>query len=259
VEDLTGVSELGEVYLELAELDLESEEAISRFVRRFGVLGVAHERFALFKRMPGFEKYVLPELARAWPGKTLGQTLDDYLEHRGESANSLLVETLSEFRFGARCVRDLVTAARISESDEQVRWEWESIPRQALTAERSRVASWGVTRDRAGEARGIFLVGLLNDGLGPFHPQVVYSSASPGAQFEDAPLYAVCCLELFNHLGERAGYRRCANESCGRLFVRQRGRAEHGQYRVRGVVKYCSNLCARAQAQREYRRRQGAA
>ena len=38
-------------------------------------------------------------------------------------------------------------------------------------------------------------------------------------------LYSFCCLELFNHIAENAAYQRCANETCGRLFVRQRGRS----------------------------------
>ncbi|MET7780083.1 hypothetical protein ABZT28_30745 [Streptomyces sp. NPDC005388] len=67
-------------------------------------------------------------------------------------------------------------------------------------------------------------------------------------------VYSVCFLQLYNHLAEGAIVRRCANEPCGRAFVRQRGRAEYGQHRTTGV-KYCSRECARAQAQRELRRR----
>jgi hypothetical protein len=75
-----------------------------------------------------------------------------------------------------------------------------------------------------------------------------------GVYGSEIPLYSICCLELFNHIAEDADYLTCANETCGRLFVRQRGRALHGQHRTRGV-KYCSSSCARAQAQRGYRRR----
>jgi hypothetical protein len=68
----------------------------------------------------------------------------------------------------------------------------------------------------------------------------------------------VAMLQLVNDLAEEVPYLRCANESCGRLFVRQRGRTEHGGNRMRGVM-YCSNTCARAQYQRERRRRDRAA
>lgn len=49
--------------------------------------------------------------------------------------------------------------------------------------------------------------------------------------------------------------RRCGNETCGRLFGHQQGRAETGRSRSVGV-KYCTPRCARAQASREWRRRQ---
>ncbi|MEE8600288.1 hypothetical protein [Euzebya tangerina] len=49
--------------------------------------------------------------------------------------------------------------------------------------------------------------------------------------------------------------RRCQNETCGRFFGHQQGRAEKGHNRSVGV-KYCTPRCARAQASREWRRRQ---
>ena len=49
--------------------------------------------------------------------------------------------------------------------------------------------------------------------------------------------------------------RECANEPCDVLFVRQRGRAKHGQHRAIGI-KYCSTQCAAAQSQRDRRRRE---
>jgi hypothetical protein len=70
----------------------------------------------------------------------------------------------------------------------------------------------------------------------------------------DVTLFEVLALELFRHIAENASYKRCANESCGRTFVRQDGGAVHGQSRMTGVL-YCSRLCANAVAQRRYRRR----
>ncbi|WP_433080072.1 hypothetical protein ACQP1P_41945 [Dactylosporangium sp. CA-052675] len=70
-------------------------------------------------------------------------------------------------------------------------------------------------------------------------------------------VYAVSFLQMYNHICESAVVRTCANEACRRNFVRQRGRAQYGQHRTEGV-KYCTRNCARAQAQRELRRRRRA-
>ena len=71
-------------------------------------------------------------------------------------------------------------------------------------------------------------------------------------------LYSIAMLQLVNDLAEEIPYLRCANETCRRLFVRQRGRTKYGGNRMRGVM-YCSSTCARAQYQREKRRRDRAA
>ena len=102
-------------------------------------------------------------------------------------------------------------------------------------------------------------------GLAPFRPSIVFvdgddesvtTGPHPGHLRRDGiPLYAILCLELFNHIAEHAPvYKTCQNETCGRLFVRQSRRALHRQHRTQGV-KFCSSECARAQAQRQYRRR----
>jgi hypothetical protein len=61
-------------------------------------------------------------------------------------------------------------------------------------------------------------------------------------------------VQLHNLIVDGLEIRRCANETCGRPFVRQRGRATRGQYRTRGVM-YCDASCANSQVQREFRRR----
>lgn len=61
-------------------------------------------------------------------------------------------------------------------------------------------------------------------------------------------------LQLVDLVAADVPAKQCANETCTTWFATQDGRAEYGQHRTKGVL-YCSRSCARAQAQREYRRR----
>jgi hypothetical protein len=118
----------------------------------------------------------------------------------------------------------------------------------------------GPTADR-------FLQTMLNRGLSPFQPFVERREIPLGETPRHpeppwitgitVPLYATCCLELYNHIVDQAAYLTCANESCDRLFRRQTGRAQHGQHRSR-CLRYCSRECARTQAQRALRARRRA-
>ena len=96
----------------------------------------------------------------------------------------------------------------------------------------------------------------MNLGLEPYKVRVEFHGYGDdySAEVPTPDLYSAMALQLFNLVVEDLPIRRCANERCGRRFVRQIGRVEYGQWRTEGV-KYCTNTCARAQAQREYRRR----
>jgi hypothetical protein len=150
-------------------------------------------------------------------------------------------QTVAEFVLGATVMRDAVSAWRVlaAESAESgvrdVEWH---LPRLVT-----------VDDDDLPTAAAEYLNDLLASGLSSFSPTIAVSVDGAGEEpVLDLNLHTLCCLELFNHVAGRDVFARCANESCGRLFVLdERGR--------RRGMRYCSRSCARAQAQREFRRR----
>ena len=113
------VAEAGEIYLELIETDLDEVSAILNFVNRFGTLNVRHRAFTLVEKLPGLREQVIPALETA-----AGRRLDT------PAAGISFGETLTEFRLGARLIRDLVYAWRIRSGaePEPPTYEWQSIP-----------------------------------------------------------------------------------------------------------------------------------
>jgi hypothetical protein len=61
-------------------------------------------------------------------------------------------------------------------------------------------------------------------------------------------------IQFFNDVADGVSYKTCANEPCQGLFVNQIDRKGQRHSRRNGTL-YCSPRCARAQAQRNYRRR----
>lgn len=110
---------------------------------------------------------------------------------------------------------------------------------------------------------GFELVNQLNRALALFHVRLeLYLSPHVPLGTPLPNVYQAACLQLANHIAEHASYHTCSNETCGRLFVRQRGGSkiaqkrgpDQGQYHTSGVL-YCTPQCARAQAARMVRRR----
>jgi hypothetical protein len=108
-------------------------------------------------------------------------------------------------------------------------------------------------------------VRLTDAALRDFHVRVdveVETSGQPPPRRDPnevyTTLYSAAMLQLVNDMAANETVRTCANETCGRQYVRQLGRSTYGGHRRSGTL-YCSSNCARAQYQREKRRRDRAA
>jgi hypothetical protein len=152
-------------------------------------------------------------------------------------------QPLEEFRRTAVRVRDLVAAWRLLQSEPTL------TPDEVEATEFARNASNG-----RGIAAAEYLNLTLSFALRSFSPVVWLAHARPetadalrdAGRVREVALFPLSCLQLHNHIVTRAEYRRCANETCGRLFAAGEGRRQ---------ALYCSAACRHAQAQREFRRR----
>lgn len=258
-----------EIYLELIAIDLDEEQKIVSFVNRFGLLGVRRYLYREFEGLGYAFQPVTRQLQKHWSPEV--QRAFKSARESGQQALEPDGETLAEFRFGARWTQDLVTAWRILKEKrpiEEARWQstwWSRSHHSYGSAEVRRPSGIAEVAD--------FLKWGLEPGLWPFRPQMLIGSAPTRSPIdEDAwldekgrvrlvlsfgypSLFSVLCLELFNHILEEAPYLNC--NRCGRTFVRQRGRAEYGHHRLKGVL-YCSWDCSNAQAQKNYRLRRAA-
>jgi hypothetical protein len=276
-DDGVEVSLSGETYLRLSDVDLDDPDAIFAFTSQYGPLGgedaylslVSEDEDSFFKNLYGsalnwplenekkqralWNDPQFAECARVEPLDKPGKAPS----FPSEISNVLSrAETLDEFRFAARCVRDLTSA-------------WQMI-RNNLDITDIEWLSWTPDLWEDKNEPLYLLTAILARFLRFFSPQLAYETgfamihdqtedtgkgrAQPKRGPSKVPLYAICALELFNHIIEDAEYRICANERCKRTFVHQEGRSQKGQRRSRGVI-YCSPACARAKAQREYRKR----
>lgn len=240
-----------DLYLrELRDVELGSVDSILDFYRRFGPLGlglrsereyplVRHELTErLFARIETVRSELNPS---GWPSETFRT-----------------FELVDEFRYFAGIVRDMTLVYHRLMGHSDGIWSAKEIPRDALA------------RPLPPTREGLrhYLETSLNRLLRIFHVGVIIEedrgeldAGTPGFdwirlndEYNRPDLLDVLVLQLYNDIARGADYSRCANEPCGRLFALQSGRSEHGQHRTRGV-KYCSKSCARAQANREYRRR----
>ena len=210
-------------------------------------VGVGHAGFDMFRGLGGFtdaiERTVLEGLRR--PGR--GDSLRD-LRLSAHEWGDRRRETLAGFTLGAATIKDATTAYRVADG-------------QLSLAKADWVSPITLIEPPASEAAAALLLpSYLAYPLAHFPPKITVDAVDEhghalGQELKWAdvtPLYAICMLELFNHIVEEARYRICP--VCERPFVRHQGRSDLGQHRLLGV-KFCSVECNRINAQREYRRR----
>lgn len=259
----------GEVYLDVVQLDLDDIDAVLDFTSTFGVLDVRAldtprmnrqwygvvcdppEPFRILRHYPGFgdDSGSAPD-DEAFRESVIGLSA----RHRANAPSWVVAETIEEFRWGARAIRDLRTAwLCLSTPMDPRSQEWAN-PRMPREHDDQASANQTVLR---------FFDGTMREALEGFSPRL-WLVADDGSRSwrattespapADVTLFEVMVLEFFRHIAESATFKRCANESCGRTFVRQDGGAVHRQSRTTGVL-YCSRTCAGAVAQRRHRQR----
>lgn len=100
-----------------------------------------------------------------------------------------------------------------------------------------------------------YFANMINNGLAEVSPRVAPPSLDSWPDLGDITSgYTAACVLLFNDLVDSIPYRRCADETCGRIFRHQLGRSGGGFRRSEGVA-FCTPQHARSQSQRERRRR----
>lgn len=103
----------------------------------------------------------------------------------------------------------------------------------------------------------------LNAALSPFRMHIRLHDGDTTHMLHLPPptLYSVAALQLAQLVAEGHVVRVCANDNCHNHFTRQRGRARYGvethgyDTQKYAGVKYCSHRCAKAQSERDRRRR----
>ena len=227
-----------ELYLRgLREMDLDDHRQIAAFVEAYGPLGAPD-----WAELPGAYRPGQPGVLAL-----IDQAFVGYQTAHGLSRRPAGLTHIEEFRVHARLLRDLVRILQAQQgllTLDVVEARWES---RWVTAE-----LW-----RAGGMREAvsFLAECLHQPLRNFHARIEIREEPHPQDDVLAPvpsLYAVLCLQMWNHIAEQTPYRVCQRPDCGRLFVRQQGRAKSDQHKTSGSL-YCTVQCARVVASRRFR------
>jgi len=234
---------------ELWQLDTESPDEVLEFCTKYGPVGHGGD-------IPG--SWLRWEPWRSAVGRGLV-----LLDQNRDTADR--VQTLEEIGLFQGLLRGLVYLWMVGSgqrSVDEVLPRWRSDP-HAQAAHKpgpftygepaaDSAADYWLSPDNVADALR-HVSAALEAPLARFHVRVLVD-ADPAIAMR-ANCFEAACLQFTNDIADSADFKECANETCGRLFTRHRGRATQGKYHMTGV-KFCSVECARAQKQREYRRRQ---
>jgi len=147
---------------------------------------------------------------------------------------------LDEVRYPAALVRTLTSIYHLHEAGQLTHegiqeWQWD--------------AEW-VEPPIDAVAGHSFLTMEMNRLLSSVTPMVGFGNEKQ----TPFTLLDALVIQFFNDVAGCVTYKTCANERCQGLFVNQIDRQSKRHSRQNGTL-YCSPRCARAQAQRNYRRR----
>ncbi len=250
--DIRTVDIPDELYLrELWDLDLTDPTAIITFTNTYGRLGHLHP--IPMRQHPKSERPLNADtpLLDGQTIRLLGVKVPDERKLHGDSWHREVTDHPSMRHWGAVEI-GLAISNGIQHIDTFRAWA-ETF--RILVDIYDRYAGLEAEEDEV-EHLAIVLTELLQ----PFSPTIQirheWDLDTEFDPFEDTypRLESVLALQMYRHLAADDVYLRCENEPCGRLFVHQRGRAKHNQYRGLGV-KYCSKNCAKAQVERDRRHR----
>lgn len=234
---------------EFGDVDLHDEASLLEFVRTCGFplepnqpwAGVTNARLLEHLR-PGYYKLMIKNFARQLDYGV--PPLDD--RPTGESAH------LSEVALRVFYVQQLVRHLEAVLLGESVSSVWQEIGGFDFAS--SELSNDPLLEDAPADTIAwYFFSELLNEGLSTISPRITPQGYGRSETSDIANAYTAGCVLVFNDLVERMPYRRCADETCNRLFKNQVGRSG-GMY-SRSDARFCSPLHARNQSQRERRRR----
>jgi hypothetical protein len=225
---------------EVHEVDYEDDGSLATFIEAWGI-----PVDVMSRDTPGGPLDVWKELGRI--AGDAGLSLED-----GREAAAIELGWVRERPRGPATTlatriaaeRDLFDPDRLAKVGRLVNWEEVRMRVMGMQWIAGEVTSTGHSEDLADALEN------LNAALFVFAPRVTPRDAVPPR----ATIYNVFAAQIANDIYEGTTLMKCQNERCPKTFTKQRGRADYGSHRTKGVL-YCSNSCAKAVAQRALRLR----